>query len=295
MNTTDVRDYVLRYLQAHQSHIIERSPGHVQVKLPPEVDKDLTNRTYYWSFVEKTGVEPETITMTMIFDPDRIPDGTKGEEVRYGSQRLNQIFQSVHKRGRFVRMFQERSAPTASLRDSTPYFPWLGINYKIEYMCDKKRDVLISVGVNLCTGEQSEGFYGAIKQIALTPRLPNNTHIIRPVMELNEAIHMVEKTIENKLATENYNWADEAKERLQEEIEIIEAYYTGRESNEENENESEEENKPRDWKIEREQRIQETQWQFNPRIRISTINAGIFYLASSFEPNPTSFDKTSKN
>jgi hypothetical protein len=294
MNAADVRDYVLEYLRVHQSHIIEKSPGHIQVKLPPEVDKDLTNRTYYWSFVERTGVEPETVTMSMIFDPDQIPDGIKGEEVRYGSQRLNQIFQSVQKRGRFVRMFQAGSNPTASLRDSSPYFPWLGVNYKIEYICDKKRDVLVSMGVNLCTGEQSQNFYKKIKQMTLSPRLPNNTHIIRPVLLLDEAIHMIEKTIENQFAAENHDWADEAKERLREEIEIINTFYAGRESTKDSES-NDEKSTARDWKAEREQRINETRWQFNPRIRISTINAGIFYLASAIEPIPTPFDKTSKN
>jgi hypothetical protein len=283
MNATEVRDYVMQYLNAHQSHIIEKSPGHVQVKLPPELDKDLTNRSYYWSFVERTGVEPETVTLSLIFDPDLIPDGTKGEEVLFGSQRLNQIFQSVNRRGRFVRMYQVGSTPSASFRDSTPYFPWLGVNYKIEYICDKKRDVLLSMGVNLCTGEQKSNFYPDLKGISLSPKLPNNTHIIRPVVQINEAIHMLEKTIEGQLDQEDYGWADEANDRLQEEIQLIEAYYEGRGAKERELPKSEDNTKEaiseiRDWREEKEQRINETKWQFQPRIRISTINAGIFYL-----------------
>lgn len=283
MNATEVRDYVMRYLQAHQSHIIEKSPGHVQVKLPPELDKDLTNRSYYWSFVERTGVEPETVTLSLIFDPDQVPDGTKGEEVLYGSSRLNQIFQSVNRRGRFVRMYQVGTTPSASFRDSTPYFLWLGVNYKIEYICDKKRDIILSMGVNLCTGEQRPNFYEHLKGLSLSPKLPNNTHIIRPVVRNNEAIHMLEKTIEAQLSQENYDWADEALNRLQEELQLIEAFYEGREVTEKEAEESQnktKENIPvvRGWREEMEQRINETKWQFQPRIRISTINAGLFYL-----------------
>lgn len=60
----------MRYLEAEQCDIIEKHPAYVTVKLSPSADKDLTQRPYYWSFVERTGAEPETMTCTFIFDPD---------------------------------------------------------------------------------------------------------------------------------------------------------------------------------------------------------------------------------
>lgn len=69
MNARQVQKYVLRYLEATGCRIVEKSPAYVTVKLSPEADKCLTNRSYYWSFVERTGAEPETMTFRFVFNP----------------------------------------------------------------------------------------------------------------------------------------------------------------------------------------------------------------------------------
>lgn len=72
MNTKQISKFALRYLDAAGCHIIEKHPAYVTVKLSPEADKRLTNRSYYWGFVERTGAPPETMTFTFIFDPDKV-------------------------------------------------------------------------------------------------------------------------------------------------------------------------------------------------------------------------------
>ncbi|WP_281886221.1 YqhG family protein [Paenibacillus sp. YYML68] len=71
MTSEQIRSYVLRYLDAESCELLEKHPAYVTVKLSPSADKDLNHRPYYWSFVERTGVEPETMTCTFIFDPER--------------------------------------------------------------------------------------------------------------------------------------------------------------------------------------------------------------------------------
>ncbi len=70
MNQEHIRQFVMHYLHATHCEVLEKHPAYVTVKLSPEADKELTNRPYYWSFVERTGAEPETMTFTYIFDPD---------------------------------------------------------------------------------------------------------------------------------------------------------------------------------------------------------------------------------
>ncbi|WP_235941643.1 YqhG family protein [Paenibacillus puerhi] len=70
MSSAQIQSFVLRYLEAEQCDIIEKHPAYVTVKLSPSADRDLTHRPYYWSFVERTGVTPETMICTFIFDPD---------------------------------------------------------------------------------------------------------------------------------------------------------------------------------------------------------------------------------
>jgi hypothetical protein len=69
MNAEQIRSFVLTYLEAYQCGIVEKAPTHVTAKLSVEADKELTNRAYYWSFVERTGAPAETMTMTFVFDP----------------------------------------------------------------------------------------------------------------------------------------------------------------------------------------------------------------------------------
>ncbi|MFC0211171.1 YqhG family protein [Paenibacillus chartarius] len=69
MNAEQIRSFVHAYLEAYQCDIVEKAPTHVTVKLSVEADKELTNRAYYWGFVERTGAPAETMTMTFVFDP----------------------------------------------------------------------------------------------------------------------------------------------------------------------------------------------------------------------------------
>ncbi|WP_068773757.1 YqhG family protein [Paenibacillus sp. FJAT-26967] len=70
MNTGQVERFVMRFLEAYNCRIIEKTKHAVTVNLSPEADKELTGRSYYWSFVERTGVEPETMTYRFVFDPE---------------------------------------------------------------------------------------------------------------------------------------------------------------------------------------------------------------------------------
>ncbi|MBD2847911.1 hypothetical protein IDH44_22175 [Paenibacillus sp. IB182496] len=71
MNTKQVHRFVQQYMESTGSRIIEKSPAHLQVKLSPQADRRLTGRTYYWSFVDRTGAEPETMTFIFVTDKPR--------------------------------------------------------------------------------------------------------------------------------------------------------------------------------------------------------------------------------
>ena len=77
MNAKQIQKFVMRYLESTGCQIIEKHPAYVTVKLSPAADKVLTNRSYYWSFVERTGAEPETMTFTFVFDPEKLREETE--------------------------------------------------------------------------------------------------------------------------------------------------------------------------------------------------------------------------
>jgi len=73
VNGGEVARFVVSFLEQTGCHMIERSPSHVVVKLSPEADRALTNRPFYWSFVDRTGAEPETMTFAWHFEPPGTP------------------------------------------------------------------------------------------------------------------------------------------------------------------------------------------------------------------------------
>ncbi|MET3289832.1 UNVERIFIED_CONTAM: hypothetical protein ABID98_002402 [Brevibacillus sp. OAP136] len=352
MEQTTVRRYIERYFQAFATHVMESHPDYLSVTLPVEVDKDIGNRPFYWTWVEKMNLPYQPLTLTFFFN-DQVPQGLRGEPLHFGSARLAQIFQSAHNHGRFVCMYeqtpflQSMASPLRGKR-SVPLVPWLGLNVKISFICDKKKDVLCYFGVNLHQPRLVQDFYPFLKRLTLSPSIPDYHFTLDRRLSLDDAVILMKQETERIVATHDASWAEKARERLQEEIEILEAYYDSLSENErEDESEddedtsadeaqlvSEEEQLPmtsderandiftnqdrspcpqdpavptgpvrildflrmngiqetpkeaivqEDWQAsspteEKERRIAELKWQYEPRIELTFINGGIFYL-----------------
>lgn len=272
MSAHEIQAYVLAYLEALDCQIMERSPAHVTVKLSPEADKALTNRPYYWGFVERVGVEPETMSFTFVFDseayqqmieaaeaqakavqppslspetnseapkdtilgryfgitpsmPQLGPGRILREDVVYGSRRLQQIFEAAREGGAFVNLFEQ--AAKRQIRSTTPavYEPWLGVCFKVEFACDLKREELHFLGISLRSGEIIEKFGSKLNRRDLSPRLAENMHAQAPKISLADAGAALESYLTNHLSKLNYEWAEKAKERLQLELDVVDAYY----------------------------------------------------------------------
>lgn len=305
----------MRYLEATDCHIMEKHPAYVTVKLSPAADKSLTNRPYYWSFIEKTGTPPETMNFKFVFDPERLrieeenaaaqggapaggapsgqpaasqdtilgryfgivvpppvmgPGRIQRDDVTYGSRRLEQLFQVVKEGGRFVQMFEE---PGAAARGpaSVAYTSWLGVNLKVEFLCDMKRDELHSIGVDLLTGQLVTGFHEKLLEKKLSPRFPVNSHIPRQQLTITRARGIVEQYLEKLLKHTDHTWAEEAHERMADEVAQVDGYYLDfLETCEEDKKEA----ATAQW----ESRRQEMEWQYRPRVQVTAINCGIFHL-----------------
>lgn len=309
MNPKDIERFVMRYLQTLQCTTIEKTPYSATVKLSPEADKELTNRPYYWSFVERTNAEPETMTYKFIFEPakekaaaaaptdmnssgeteesagssilakylgftptriaSRIPENI----MTFGSQRLEQIFQSARNRGRFVRLFED---PPQRIRSAQPpiYESWLCLNYKVEFVCDLKRSEVHSLGFHLSTGEIREGFYEHLLARKLTPRLPAGIALQRDRYTLTKAASSLETHLIGKIKTYNHSWSEFANEKLQEEIERLQSYY-------ENLLQRTEMNEREAVQLQYRNRMEEMEWQYRPRIHVFAINCGLFHLCEN--------------
>ncbi|MBD3918577.1 hypothetical protein H8B09_07430 [Paenibacillus sp. PR3] len=318
MNERQVHRYVQRFLDAMDCTVLEKSPAHFKVKLSPAADRALTNRPYYWSFVDRTGAEPETMSMLLVTDrtkfdaaeaaaeaqkqaqqqqpkpnsDDPLSSAAEAalarsfgfvhgevnairmprEELHFGSRRLDQLFDASQAGGSYVYLFQEPERKHLLPYDSTPYTAWLGVNMKVEFASDRKREELYSFGVSLASGQCVERFHDRLLDLKMTPKLPPNVHITKNGLSLGKALSTIEQTIERKLKNQDYSWAAQARERLDEELARIRNYYEPLIAA------AIVENIPAITE-QYEKRQAEIRWQYEPRVTATAINCGIFHLA----------------
>jgi len=307
MNAKQIHRFAQSYFEATECTLLEKSPSHFVVKLSPRADKELTNRPYYWSFVERTGADPDTMTFLFITDrdgyaareaasaPRQDPEAAAAdavlartfghiqpnalntarmprEELYFGSRRLDQLFESAKAGGRFVCLFQEPETRSAHPFDSVPYTPWLGLNVKVEFLCDRKREEIHSYGISLATGRVEENFHDRLLGLRMTPKLPPNVHVTRHGITLARAAAIAETALERRLRAGDYRWAEEAAGRLADELAQVRHYYEPLLASAEEENRDAIEARFRS-------RESEIRWQYQPRVTVTTINGGIFHLS----------------
>ncbi len=240
--------------QDHQSHDRDKRPK------PPDGTSDSILGRYF-------GFVPTTIIS------QRVPQ----DEVTFGSRRLDQIFDIVRERGRFVHLFEEPFPMRATYHAALVYDTWFCVNYKVELACDRKRSEIHSLAIQLNSGEIREHFHKHMLTKSLSPKLPANSHILPDTISLPKAINALEMTLERKISAYDHSWADEANEQHRSEIDRVEAYYNGLLLSAEPDKRDEIETQCRN-------RLQEIDWQHKPRIVVSVINCGLFHLNAGRTP-----------
>ena len=307
MSSDQVQQHMMTYLEATDCQVIEKSPYHITVKLSPQADKQLTNRPYYWGFVERTGVDPETLCYTFVFDPERytVPDvkpapvmNSEGvpqdsilsryfdvtptmprmgpgrilrEDVNYGSQRLQQIWDAARRQGSSVYLFEVPGNMQRRALFSAAYEPWLAVCFKVEMTCDVKKEQLHFMGISLLSGVITEDFRQQLAGRSLSPRIPENVHINPAELSLGKAAEQLQSNLIATLSQLDYQWADQAQERLKEEFAIIDGYY----EHMMNDPDEEKNNHIRE---QYDARRSEMAWQYEPKVKLSAITCGLFHL-----------------
>lgn len=262
MQQQEIHNFLEQYFRANDCHTIEKAAGYLTVQLTVELDKELMNRPFYWHYLEKTGGVPNPMKLTFITDQDTVPEQVKGEAIYFGSPRLHQIFHSTKNLARFIRLYEN----TPSLAQQTPLLPWLCLNLKISYQCDRKRDVFKSIGLQLINGQLVENFHDHLQHINLTPKIPDYSFTLSPLIKPKSGIIRVENYLRSLIETEDHTWADEAVQRWNQDLRLLNHFY------------EDEEEQTESYEIEK----QALQQQYEPKVIISFINGGLFYLTKDF-------------
>jgi len=290
MNVKQVHKFVSSYLESKECHFIEKTPDTVTVKLSPDADRVLSNRPYYWSFVDRTGSPPETMTYRWSFENPALSDRMNAsnvsyvmtesgriiqEDVYFGSRRLLQLFDVVRQAGRCATLFEEPPRGRLDPLRSEAYTAWLGVNFKVGFECDMKKEELYLWGISLATGIIDERFMERLLGRKMSPRLPSNVHLLKNGLSLRKGMNQLESALERKLKAGDFSWAAEAEARRQDELERIRSYYEPILETMTHPDQAE----MRETLTSRfRKREAEIDWQYRPRVSVAVVNCGIFHL-----------------
>lgn len=260
MQQHEIHHYLERYFTANECTILENDSGYLSIQLTIEMDKLLMNRPFYWHYLERTGGKPNPMQLTLITNQNKIKEDIKGEVVHFGSPRLHQIFKSAKNLGAYTRMYEQVDQPVGQ---QVSLQPWLCLNSKISYQCDRKKDIILSLGLNLINGMVLKNFQERMTAINLTPKIPDFCFTLSPLIKPKSGVKRLEQLIERMIQDDNHDWAEEARERWLEDEKLLDHFY------------EEEEEKPESYLIEKEA-LKE---QYEPKINVTFINGGLFYLS----------------
>ncbi|MBS4199651.1 YqhG family protein [Bacillus sp. FJAT-49732] len=258
----EIHQYLETFFTENDCLIEDNGPGHLTIQLTIDMDKELMNRPFYWTYLEKTGGIPNPMKITFITDQEKTPEHLKGEIIHFGAPRLHQIFNATKKLSAYIRLYE-----IPSKADSTrqiPLHPWLMLNIKLSYRCDRKKDLIKSIGLNLINGSLFEDFYEKVEAIQLQPTIPDYCFTISPIIKPISGLKRIENHLSNEVTREEHHWADEAIKRWSEDLQLLDHFY---------EDHSE---KPETYEVEKEA----LKDQYEPVVHMEIINGGLYYLAT---------------
>ncbi|WP_257345763.1 YqhG family protein [Pseudalkalibacillus decolorationis] len=255
----DIHSFLDRFFIANECEILERHEHLLNVQLTIELDKLLMNRPFYWHYLEKTGGVPNPMQLKLRTEQ---PDESEkdGEFIHFGSPRLHQIFQSSQQLAPYIRLFEQVEQTLGSF---TPLVPWLGLNIKVSYQCDRKKEFLYSIGLNLINGQMTDQFQTFLDSKSLTPKISDYCYTMSPLIRPMSGIKRVEQYIDSVIEQDDPQWAIDARKRWAEDEELLEHFY------------QDVEDKPEYYHVEK-SALKEL---YEPTVYVKIINGGMFYLS----------------
>lgn len=260
MQQQEIHKFLERYFLANNCKVLDKKSSYLTVQLTIELDKELMNRPFYWHYLEKTGGVPNPMCLTLITDPDKVPENIKGETIHFGSPRLHQIFQSTKHLASYIRLYEK---PNTFKTRQTPLKPWIALNVKISYQCDRKKDVFKSIGLSLINGQMVQQFHDKLVKRDLTPKIPDYSFTLSPLIMPKSGVVRIENYLKGEIEKESHSWAEDARKRWKKDLHLLEQFY------------KDDLDKAESYQVEK----QALKDQYEPKIILSIINGGIFYLS----------------
>ena len=228
-------------------------------------------------FFEPARLEKQTLNL--VFDPEVASAYPGAELVVQRSYRLNWFIEGMKERGNYtlqsftydLKPGKTQQAIRKLLPPSEQEFtfhrpvlrihPYLLANYKLSYQTDELWEELVSLGMDMLTGEIFPDFMSFLEEARPVPKIPEQT-IEKQKFTLEEAFVRLNKYIQSIVDKKDPAWINEARSSYEEELFCLYQYY------------QEDKRDPQDFKS----RAEELYEKFRPRVLVRLLNVGLLYL-----------------
>lgn len=258
LNIANLESFIIDFFTAYQCEMMEQEEGVIKIHLTEELDRALMNRPFYWHYMNSIGNQGEPLSLTLITNPAK--KDREGEWIHFGSPRLRQIWNYITSKEKYVLLFEEINTDK-----NTALYPWLLLNIKISYQGMQKKEEIISIGIQLLNGRMVVNMMEELHRIPLKQQVSNFCYTLSPLISLKNGYARIEKVILDYIENQSHEWADEAKRKLKEEIELLQHFYADQSN---------------DTILQKE--IEELKNRYEPEINIEVMNGGLFYLSETF-------------
>ncbi|RIV29147.1 hypothetical protein D2Q93_00800 [Alicyclobacillaceae bacterium I2511] len=242
--TEELIKFCDHYFAACQARVLCTQSDYREYELPVDVDKELTDRPFFWAWIEQTGQTAPPTILRLAFTveaaerenrrlrhqveeqqvgmahPTFIPI-PKSELLTLGSFRLARIFASVEERGKYAKVKPKSEHGKAMV---THLVPWLMINLLISYRSDFLRQEFVSYGICLENGQITDNFYDLIKNIPMET-VSETELCLNATLSFTAANQIIRRRIEQYIHQLPHDWAITASQHWADEIVQIETYY----------------------------------------------------------------------
>ncbi|SEB12561.1 protein YqhG of unknown function [Thalassobacillus cyri] len=249
--------FVRSFFNEYECPIVSDENGRLVIQLTDKMDEALMNRPFYWHYMKKMGRQGDPMSLTLITNPNLTEE--KGEYIHSGSPRLRQLYRYLLEHCRFTKLYE---VVNASGQQSS-LVPWLITNIRVSYYGKQKKDELLSIGLNLIHGTMVSSIMERLENYQLETTISDYTFPMTPLIRIPSGYQRILRFIQEHIENTDQTWAVQALETLEEEKQLIHAFF------------QEDDDEERELM---EKEVEGLMGRFTPKVTIDVLNGGLFYL-----------------
>ncbi len=261
-------DFCYRYFKHVGATILPSVTSTINVELPRDVDKELTDRPFYWMWIDAMNEMPPNTVLHLVFEGSDVqpkdPENPKPEMITPGCYRMQRILQSAKTRGMFAAAYEQAQI-------LSPFALFIA---KISFISDLRQDFLESYAIDLRDFQIYGNVMDDLFQRDLRDERPTAAQVLPIAINMDQLFHIVNQCIELDVQARDHSWAKEARNRLNSELKRLDVYYDSvlATSNLDAEQIA-------SYAAERELRKAEIIWRTEPKVEVRLTQMALIYLA----------------